>query len=195
MIKPENPNGSLLNMAAFLPVSRSNGPGRRAVVWVQGCTRSCSGCFNQEMRPFVDKELITARELAGRILAIEDIEGVTFSGGEPFEQAEALAELAEQLADRGLTIVIFTGYTVAALADCNKPEWQRLLAAADLLVAGPYEQDLPVQDYLRASANQQLLFLSDKLKQHPDISLGQTAEIIVDAVGRVIVTGFAKFFS
>lgn len=114
MIKPENPNGSLLNMAAFLPVSRSNGPGRRAVVWVQGCTRSCSGCFNQEMRPFVDKELITARELAGRILAIEDIEGVTFSGGEPFEQAEALAELAEQLADRGLTIVIFTGYTVTA---------------------------------------------------------------------------------
>ena len=194
MTKTENPNGSLLNIAAFLPVSYSNGPGRRAVVWVQGCSRNCYGCFNQEMRPFINKELIAVQELAERILAIEDIEGVTFSGGEPFEQAKPLAELAERLANRGLTIVIFTGYTAPELADGNNPDWQRLLAAADLLVAGPYEQDLPAQDYLRTSANQQLLFVSDRLKQHPDISRGQTAEIIVDTTGRVIVTGFAKFF-
>lgn len=196
MSKAEPQKDSLLNMAAFLPVSCSNGPGRRAVVWVQGCNRNCPGCFNQEMRQFVHKELIAVRELAGRILAIEGIEGVTFSGGEPFEQAKPLAELAEQLADSGLTVVLFTGYTFDELAAGNNSDWQRLLAAADLLVAGPYEQTLPAQEYLRTSANQQLLFLSDKLNQHPDIAgrQGQTAEIIVDAAGKVIVTGFDKIF-
>ena len=188
--------GSLINMAAFLPVSRSNGPGQRAVVWVQGCKRNCPGCFNQDMQPFTERQLIATVELADRILDIEGLEGVTFSGGEPFEQAGALAELAEQLAACGLTVVIFTGYTLAELSAGNNPAWQRLLAAADMLVAGPYEQDLPAHEYLKASANQQLLFLTDKLKQHPEVmgNQGQTAEIIVDAAGNVIVTGFDKIF-
>lgn len=195
MIDAENPGGNLLNMAAFLPVSCSNGPGRRAVVWVQGCNRNCPGCFNQELRPFADKELIAVRDLADRILAIDEIEGVTFSGGEPFEQAKPLAELAEQLVDRGLNVVIFTGYTFDELTAGNNSDWLRLLDTVDLLVAGPYEQGLPTQDYLRSSANQQLLFLSDKLNQHPDIAgQGQTAEIIVNAAGKVIVTGFDKIF-
>lgn len=186
--------GSLINLAALLPISRSNGPGRRAVVWVQGCERNCSGCFNQDMRLFVDKELIAPAELADRILAIDSIEGVTFSGGEPFMQAKALAVLAEQLRTRGLNIVIFTGYTLAELTTGNNPDWARLLAVADLLIAGTYEQQQPSQKYLRASANQQLVFLTERLKQHPDIvdSRGQTAEIVVDAAGNVIMTGLEE---
>ncbi|WWV68873.1 Pyruvate formate-lyase 1-activating enzyme [Sporomusa ovata DSM 2662] len=180
-------------MAAFLPVSRSNGPGRRAVLWVQGCSRNCPGCFNQDMQDFRENQMIAVPELAACILASEDIEGVTFSGGEPFAQAQVLAELAEQLTARGLNITIFTGYTVTELTAATDPAWQRLLAAADLLIAGPYEQELPAQDYLIGSANQQLVFLTEKLKQHPDVvtSQGQTLEVIVDAAGKVTITGFA----
>lgn len=197
MTGEERQKGSLINMAAFLPVSRSNGPGRRAVVWVQGCGRNCSGCFNQDMRSFADKQLIAPGELAKRILAIEGIEGVTFSGGEPFGQAEVLAELAEQLRVCGLNIMIFTGYTFGELSTGSNPAWQRLLTVTDLLVAGPYEQDLPSQDYLRASVNQQLVFLTDRLIQHPDVvgnNRGQITEVIVDAAGKVIITGLGQIF-
>ncbi len=197
MTGEERQKGSLINMAAFLPVSRSNGPGRRAVVWVQGCGRNCPGCFNQDMQVFADKQLIAPEELAERILAIDGIEGVTFSGGEPFAQAEALAELAEQLRACGLNIVIFSGYTFAELSTGRNLAWQRLLAVTDLLVAGPYEQGLPSQDYLRASVNQRLLFLTDKLMQHPDVgdnNHGQITEVIVDAAGKVIITGLGQIF-
>lgn len=185
------PQGGLINMAAFLPVSRSNGPGRRAVLWVQGCSRNCPGCFNQAMRAFQENQIISVGDMVERILASEDVEGVTFSGGEPFAQAQALAELAEHLQARGMNIVIFTGYTFAELTAAHDPAWLHLLAVTDLLIAGPYKQELPVQDYLRASANQQLVFLTDKLKQHPDVvhSQGQTMEIIVDASGNVTITG------
>lgn len=102
-----------------------------------------------------------------------------------------MAELAEQLTARGLNIAVFTGYTVAELTAAADPAWQRLQAVADLLIAGPYEQDLPAQDYLISSANQQLVFLTEKLRQHPDVvtSQGQTLEVIVDAAGKVTITG------
>ena len=178
-------------MAAFLPASYSNGPGRRAVLWVQGCSRNCPGCFNQDMQGFQENQIVSVEEIMGRILASEGIEGVTFSGGEPFGQAQALAEVAEQVKEQGLNIVIFTGYTFVEFATEVNPAWQRLLATADLLIAGPYDQDLPTQDYLLGSANQQLVFLTDTLKQHPDVvnRQGQTIEVIVDAAGKVTVTG------
>lgn len=196
MTEDTRQKGSLINLAAFLPVSRSNGPGRRAVVWVQGCKRNCAGCFNQDMRPMEEKQLVDPEELARRILAIDNIEGITFSGGEPFEQAGALADLAKQLKAGGLNLVIFTGYTFDELLTGNNQEGRRLLELADLLVAGPYERDLPAGDYLRASLNQQLVFLTDKLKQHPDVigTRGQTAEIIVDVSGKVTITGLDEFF-
>ena len=184
--------GGLINMAAFLAKSRVNGPGLRAVVWVQGCPRRCRGCFNQDMLEFRDNEWLPAAELAARILAVREIDGVTFSGGEPFAQAAALAGLAEQIQAAGLTVVIFTGYTHAELMAADNPDWNRLLAAADVLVAGPYKQDLPSQDYLLGSANQELIYLTDRLKAHPDMhsSQGQTLEFTVDLAGNVIVTGF-----
>lgn len=187
--------GGLVNMAAFLPTSHVNGPGLRAVVWVQGCHRRCPGCFNQEMQGFRDNQLLTVDELAARILAIGKIEGITFSGGEPFVQAVALAALAEQLRNEGLNIVIFTGYTYAELIQANNPDWNRLLAAADLLVAGPYIRELPSEDYLLGSANQELIFLTDTLKNHPDIrkQQGQALEFTIDTAGNIIVTGLGQY--
>ncbi|CVK19025.1 4Fe-4S single cluster domain-containing protein [Sporomusa sphaeroides] len=185
-------DGGLINMAAFLAKSRANGPGLRAVVWVQGCPRRCEDCFNQDMLEFRDNEWLPAAELAARILAVREIDGVTFSGGEPFAQAAALAGLAEQLQAAGLTVVIFTGYTYADLTAANNPDWNRLLAAADVLVAGPYKKDLPSQDYLLGSANQELIYLTDRLKNHPDrhSSQGHTLEFTVDLAGNIVTTGF-----
>ncbi|WP_425059582.1 Choline trimethylamine-lyase activating enzyme [Sporomusa carbonis] len=183
--------GGVVNMAAFLPKSQVNGPGLRAVVWVQGCPRRCEGCFNPDMLEFRKNQLVPVAELAGRILAIEGIEGVTFSGGEPFAQAAALAVLAELLSDHGLTIVVFTGYNYQELACANNPAWQRLLAQADLLIAGPYQIGRPSDRYLCGSDNQQLIFLTDKLKNHPDIkdAGAHFVELTIGRTGNIIITG------
>lgn len=181
-----------LNIAAFLPRSRANGPGLRAVVWVQGCARGCPGCFNPEMQPFTEREIVAEEELAGRILAIDGIEGVTFSGGEPFAQAAPLAAVAEKLAAAGLNIVIFTGYTLPELQGSADADWLRLLATTDLLVAGSYVENIPSNRYLCGSDNQQLFFLTDRLKYHPDIKNPneQLLEFVIDGSGNITVTGF-----
>ena len=88
-----------VNVAAFLPRSRANGPGERAVVWVQGCPRPvCPGCWNPAFLD-VNHEAtrVSVPDLAARILALDGLDGVTFSGGEPFHQAAALANGFTQL--------------------------------------------------------------------------------------------------
>lgn len=186
--------GGLINMAAFLARSEVNGPGVRAVVWVQGCMRRCAGCFNQDMQEFRDNEIVSVEQLAERILAIQGLEGVSFSGGEPFAQALPLAQLAETLTRQGLNIVIFTGYTYTELKAGNDPAWNRLLAAADMLVAGPFVQELPAQKYLLASANQELILLTDRLKTHPAIGNHPetTVEVTIDTTGNVSITGLTN---
>ena len=183
--------GGRINMAAFLPKSRVNGPGLRAVVWVQGCPRCCPGCFNEDMQAFRETQPVSAKKLADRILALDGIEGVTFSGGEPFAQAALLADLAEILSGQGLNIAVFTGYTYQELLAGQDDAWNRLLAAADLLIAGPFKRELPSTEYLLGSANQELIFLTDTLKGHPD-TLGRTEqllEITVDKDRNVMTTG------
>jgi anaerobic ribonucleoside-triphosphate reductase activating protein len=80
-----------LNIMGYVNRSEVNGPGSRAVVWVQGCLRACTGCFNPASWPFEPNQIVTVDELVERILADPLNEGVTFSGGEPFWQATALA--------------------------------------------------------------------------------------------------------
>ena len=102
---------SALNLAGFLARSEVNGPGIRAVVWVQGCPIHCEGCFNPQSWSFSPAHVVAVDDLAKQILTLDEIDGVTFSGGEPFAQAAALADLGNQLKCAGLSIVTYTGYT------------------------------------------------------------------------------------
>ena len=78
-----------LNIMGYVDESEVNGPGCRAVVWVQGCKRECAACFNPASWSFEINQLIAVDELAEKILSNPRNEGVTFSGGEPFLQAPA----------------------------------------------------------------------------------------------------------
>jgi anaerobic ribonucleoside-triphosphate reductase activating protein len=148
-----------VNMTAFLPRSRANGPGERAVVWVQGCPIRCKWCGNPEFLDFAPRRLIPARGLARRILAVGGIDGVTFSGGEPFAQAAALAEVGERIRDAGLTVVTYTGYTHEHLHS-GGPDWAALLRGTDLLIDGPYVEALAGDFLWRGSSNQRLVYLT-----------------------------------
>lgn len=89
---PSIPPG-YLNIMGYVDESKVNGPGCRAFVWVQGCLRECSSCFNPQSWSFSENQLIAVETLRDQILANPHNEGVTFSGGEPFWQAPALTEL------------------------------------------------------------------------------------------------------
>src|SRR3990172_12478082 len=91
---------------AFEPSSRANGPGLRAVLWTQGCSLGCPGCFNSETHdPGAGRE-VDVELLAGEIAGRHGIDGVSISGGEPLQQAEALCELLERLRPTSLSILV-----------------------------------------------------------------------------------------
>jgi anaerobic ribonucleoside-triphosphate reductase activating protein len=183
---------TFLNIHSFLAHSTENGPGNRAVVWVQGCTLHCPGCFNPETHDLGDRLLVAVDEFAARIVALPCLEGVTISGGEPFLQAEALAALGALIHAAGLGLMVFSGFTFDELRQSANASWKAFLAQIDLLSAGPFLQaqacDLP----LRGSRNQTLHYLSDRYtSQQAQIEQGVSGvEVFIDATGQVTMTGF-----
>lgn len=101
-----------LRIHHFLPFTYANGPGCRATLWVQGCPLHCLGCSNPGTHAFGQGEWLAVDELAERIKILgRRIEGVTVSGGEPFNQVAALSELLHRLrSETMLTVIVFTGY-------------------------------------------------------------------------------------
>lgn len=179
---------SKLRLAAFLPHSRANGPGLRSVLWVQGCALRCEGCFNPDFQPFAGGYEMTVDGVIALLLAQPDAEGVSFSGGEPFAQAAALAEVAEAVRAAGKGVMVFTGHEIATLRASRNPGVQRLLAAADLLATGPYRRDLLQRHPLLASNNQELLYLTGR---YHGVELGpRRSEFRIGVDGQVSVTGF-----
>jgi len=185
---------SVLNLAGFLARSAANGPGIRAVIWVQGCPHRCRGCFNPASWSFSSATTIATGDLAARILATGGIDGVTFSGGEPFAQAEALASVGEEVRDAGLTVLTYTGYTYGQLLAGRDPAWKHLLDVTDLLIAGPYIGSLACSDPYIGSSNQQVIPLTGHI--NPELprghAPGETIEFSIAPDGIVTTTGFPR---
>lgn len=178
----------ILRIAAFEPRSLVAGPGERAVVWVAGCVRRCPGCIKPEYLPFDAGQEVPVAELANRILRIEGLDGVTYSGGEPFEQAAPLAELSRRLKDRGLSVASYSGYRRDALA--ASPRFLVLLEQLDLLIDGEYRQELPGPYPWRGSANQQIYALTPRGQTNAPVR-ELTREIQVSLSGDGLrLTGF-----
>ena len=133
----------MLRVATIVDDTRAEGPGRRWALWVQGCSIRCAACCNPEMFDERRGQPTAVTELAARISAAHarGVEGVTFLGGEPFEQAAGLAQLARHARSLALTVMVFSGYTLAALE--ARADAAELLALIDLLVDGPYDRTRP----------------------------------------------------
>lgn len=176
-----------LNLARTIPRSAANGPGERFVLWVQGCPLACPGCWNADTWVFERRDLRSVDDLAASILATEGIEGVTFTGGEPFTQARALTLLAERVRAAGLSVFVFTGYD---LAELNRPDHLALLAVADVVVAGRYVEAKRATGLVwRGSANQRVHFLSDRYGP-TDMEEPGEVEFHIEKDGTLTVTGF-----
>ncbi len=155
-----------LNLNRFLPCTIAEGPGKRFCLWTQGCAKRCPGCCNAPMQTFEPRLILSVSEICEQILqsAKEDeIEGVTFLGGEPLLQAKGLAEVARFAWDHGLSVMVFTGYTLAECRENQLPGVPKLLRFTDVLVDGPYLCDQP--DERRnwvGSTNQTFHYFTDR---------------------------------
>ena len=145
-----------LRIAGVIEESIVDGPGIRFVLFLQGCRLHCPGCQNPQTWDFEGGTLVPASEVLERIKSNPLAKGVTFSGGEPFEQAEHLLPLAEELKAQGYHLMAFSGYTLEQLI--QKPECLALLEKLDLLVDGPYvEAKKSLELRFRGSSNQRIL--------------------------------------
>ncbi len=182
----------------FLPATLAEGPGLRAALWVQGCSIRCPGCFNPHSWPAEGGDPVSWGDLAARVrtaAAAHAIEGLTLLGGEPFDQAAPLARLAEAVRAEGLSVMTFTGHTTEELEAAGRDDWNRLLAATDLLVDGPYRADRPERRRpWVGSDNQRFWFLTDRYAHLAD-ELGAVPnrlEVRIGPEGDVAVNGFAS---
>ncbi|MGH9847131.1 MAG: 4Fe-4S single cluster domain-containing protein [Blastocatellia bacterium] len=177
-----------LRLHAFIPFSRANGPGARAVIWTQGCTLNCPGCFNPETHSFTGGEKVSADDLFIRIAELDDsIEGITISGGEPLQQLRPLVALLRRVREEtDLSVLVFTGYTWDEIR--RMPEADALFAQVDALIAGRYDHTQRLARNLRGSANKTVHFLSDRYTMD-DLQAVLPAEVIITAEGEVVISG------
>jgi anaerobic ribonucleoside-triphosphate reductase activating protein len=189
-----------ISVAATREFSMREGPGIRYVIWVQGCSLKCKGCFNphfwsQHGGSIKDVDSLLQEVIAARI-KFPEIEGVTFLGGEPFEQAESLAELSKKLREQDLSIMVFSGYTFAELKDHQSNEYEsrlNFLASIDLLVDGRYQQDnVDIDRPWVGSKNQEFHFLTERYSEETLFkSVKDGLEITVFNSGEVQINGWA----
>ncbi len=183
-----------IRAAHVVPCTEAEGPGRRFAIWFQGCPLRCPGCCNPEMLRFEGGIEIKIVDLLAQIdSAVErdGVEGITLLGGEPFAHAAAAASVAEAVKQRGLTVMIFSGYTLSELRGRKDAVTERLLSNTDILVDGPYLRDLPeTQRRWIGSKNQIVHFLSDRYSENDPVWLQpNTLELRLDLTG-LTVNGF-----
>ncbi|MEM9448858.1 MAG: 4Fe-4S single cluster domain-containing protein [Cyanobacteria bacterium P01_E01_bin.6] len=181
-----------VNIMGYVDRSEVNGPGCRAVVWMQGCLRECPGCFNPASWSFQVNQLILIDDLVDRIIREPSHEGVTFSGGEPFWQASALAEVACRVKAKGLNVMSFSGFTLEQLRTESAPlESQALLTQLDILVDGPYVESLAIHDPNSpvSSKNQRVHIFNSALEKRITWASDQI-EVHVLKDGSRIFTGY-----
>lgn len=157
-----------LRIAGTVNDSIVDGPGIRLAIFTQGCPHHCKGCHNPQTHDFGGGEDVTLESLLEKAKGNPLLDGVTYSGGEPFCQAKQLYELGLEIKKQGLNIMTYTGYLFEYLTEQASPEnyYKELLSVTDWLVDGPFELDK--RDILlkfKGSSNQRIIDVKKSLAE------------------------------
>lgn len=192
-----------IRIYTILPCSYANGPGARAVIWVQGCSLNCPGCYNPETHSTDGGSLISIDELYSQIVSLTKIEGITISGGEPLEQAAALGEFLKKIrASTKLSLILFTGYEwreiesiISNNGSTGKNRLSRdsnavklILDTVDVVIAGRFILSKRLRKNLRGSSNKTFHFLTPRYSMK-DFENIPESEIVITSSGELVISG------
>ncbi|MGC8742740.1 MAG: 4Fe-4S single cluster domain-containing protein [Verrucomicrobiia bacterium] len=193
-----------LKIHNFLPRSYANGPGARAVIWMQGCSLGCPGCYNPQTHSPDGGRLVSMEELRDNIVKLgNSIEGITISGGEPLEQAAPLSRFLKLIkTETRLSVILFTGYEWKELEDVlsgnnhpktiklnhEKEALQEILNSIDVLIAGRFIQSKRLARDLRGSSNKTFHFFTTRYTSK-DFESVPEAEIVITPDGKLLISG------
>ncbi len=156
-----------LRIAGTVNDSIVDGDGIRFTIFTQGCPHNCEGCHNPQTHDFNGGTVADTDELLEKIKENPLLDGVTFSGGEPFCQAHELAVMGKKIKSLGLNITTYTGYTFEELyTNRDKNHWGELLAVTDILIDGRFI--LALKDWtikFRGSSNQRYIDCQESLRE------------------------------
>ncbi|MBR0399799.1 MAG: anaerobic ribonucleoside-triphosphate reductase activating protein [Mogibacterium sp.] len=151
-------NQTIIRVCGVEPESIVDGPGFRYVLFVQGCPHRCHGCHNPESWDRDGGMEMTVGEVFAEIMENTHLRGVTFSGGEPFEQVSALLELGKMIKSAGLSLMSYSGYTLEELEARHDDATDELLGLLDILVDGRFiEAQRNLTLIYRGSENQRVI--------------------------------------
>ena len=166
------------------------GPGIRYCIWFQGCSKHCKGCFAKATWPKFGGTEHDVIDILSDILSCKDIEGVTFLGGEPFEQPEALEFLAKNIKQAGLSVLCFTGFKIEDL----KKRYPEIIANIDILIDGEFKEE--ERDFSRpwvGSKNQRYHFLTDRYDESILKKYKNKIEVNIKKNGVIFINGMGDF--
>ncbi|MBR1753857.1 radical SAM protein [bacterium] len=167
--------------------TKAEGPGVRYCIWFQGCSRHCKGCWARETWSFEAGKEYDVDEIIEDILSTKGIEGVTFLGGEPFEQTEALEIIASKVQHAGMSVVCFTGFRLEEI------KTQNCLKYIDLLIDGEFRDN--EKDYSRpwvGSKNQRYHFFTERYNENI-LKSKNKIEVRVQKNGLILFNGMGDF--
>ena len=160
------------------------GPGKRLLLFCQGCSLHCKGCVNKHLWDFTGGHEIKVEEI---VSLCDKLEGITLHGGEPLDQSENILKLIRMLKEKEKTIVLFTGYSYAELNKTQRICWKM----SDIVIGGRYiEEKRNIYLQFRGSTNQKVYFHKGKLKSYKLKDGISVALLNIENNGFVNIKGF-----
>ena len=155
----------MIYLADIISDSIVDGPGLRTTLFCQGCPHYCPGCHNMETWPFEGGTPLDTEAIMNIVRSNPLSRGVTFSGGEPFAQAEGFTELAIALKEKNYEVASYSGYTFEQLLNGSEAQ-KTLLKHIDVLIDGPFLQaEKTLTAVFRGSKNQRIINVPASLKE------------------------------
>ena len=164
-----------VRLAGIAYESLVNGPGMRRVFFAQGCKHKCKGCFNPETHSFEGGKIMDMDKLINDVLDNPMLKGVTFSGGDPIEQAHSFSYMAKAFKNSNLDIWCYTGYTFEELLEAMKVDTsiKELLNNIDVLVDGKFEINNKKEGLkYKGSSNQRIIDVKKSLDTGEVVVIG-----------------------
>jgi anaerobic ribonucleoside-triphosphate reductase activating protein len=177
-----NYDENTVRLAGIAYESLVNGPGIRRVLFAQGCKHNCKGCFNPDTHSFNGGEVHNIDEIVDDIKRNPLLRGVTFSGGDPLEQADKFAQIAAKVKEAGLSVWSYTGYTFEYILEHQhqRKGWSDLLKHIDVLVDGKFIEEKKSEFVkYRGSSNQRIIDVQGSLNSGKVILLYDERPVII----------------